>query len=144
MSSGSLLDPVPAYVFCHRQGSPMVPNAHPYVLSGAPCSHAHPPSAVTLSVSPQTKVTGAFSPGASPWKDKATSMSSFSTRPRRSPSVFSNQALTWRGPQGETTGRAWVGSLSCFLGLAQQVNGKHQALGSVPLPKELGCRGGVN
>lgn len=69
-----------------------------------PSPHVPPSPAATPPVSLQTNTTGASSPGASRWKDRATSMSSFSTHPRRSLSVFSNQVPTWRGPQGKTTG----------------------------------------
>ncbi|KAL4673770.1 hypothetical protein H8959_017704 [Pygathrix nigripes] len=59
-----------------------------------------------------TKVTVASSPGASKWKDKALSMSSFSSHPRRSRSVFSNQACPYlEGPPGFTHG----GSLAAMM-----------------------------
>lgn len=50
------------------------------------------------------------------------SMSSFFTHPRRSLSVFSNQAPTWRGPQGKTIGRAKLDIFGCFPALAQKMD----------------------
>lgn len=56
-------------------------------------------------------------------------MSSFSTHPRRSPSVFSSQAPTWRGPQGKTTGWAWLHGPGCCTALAQQLDPRASFVG---------------
>lgn len=58
-----------------------------------------------LSSLPQTNRTGASLPDASCWKDKAMNTPSFSTHLRRSQSVSSSQAPTWRGHQGKASDR---------------------------------------
>lgn len=94
----------------------MLLNDWPFILTG-PHALTHSFLQLSLPISPQTKVTVTSSPGVSKRKDKATSMSSFSTHPRRSLSVFSNQAPTWRGPQGKATGRPSGGHLWLLPGL---------------------------
>lgn len=72
------------------------------------CPDRSPHSEVSLFqtlLSPQTNRTGASLPDASCWKDKAMNTSSFSTHLRRSQSVSSSQAPTWRGHQGKASDR---------------------------------------